>query len=227
MAGHRRELRTLTSSPCTHTSVLSVEAAHRMHARAPVQGASSHPPGSQEAQLSLFRNPLRTLYWFGRFAGSGLATSARFCASHPITLFLVLPALALYGAAKHFGSAPEAIALLEVRSAWPALLHERARPFISPASRRAAERRACAHASAVPRTRRIHTPVGLHSPAPLPVSAHNLDLSPYCQAVSSATSCALGCLEQAGCHPHRSASHSHARLAHPSIPAPGRSGPST
>ncbi|KAI8471894.1 MAG: hypothetical protein J3K34DRAFT_226103 [Monoraphidium minutum] len=73
--------------------------------------AAPAPP--REPPLTLGRAPLRTLYYFGWSAASGLRGAAHFVATHPVTLFLALPALAYYGGAKTLGYAPASTALME------------------------------------------------------------------------------------------------------------------
>lgn len=65
-------------------------------------------------KLTLFKSPIRTLYYFSKSAWSGLTASAHWVASHPVTLFILLPALALYMGAKHSGQAPGVVEAVEV-----------------------------------------------------------------------------------------------------------------
>lgn len=76
-------------------------------------------PGQQrrprEPPLTLGRAPLRTLYYFGWSIASGVRDAAHFVATHPVTLFLALPALVYYCAAKALGYSPATTSLMEVR----------------------------------------------------------------------------------------------------------------
>jgi len=65
--------------------------------------------------LTLARAPLQTLYWFSLSVAYGLRDAAHFVATHPVTLFLALPLLAYYGAAKMVGYNPGSTELMEVR----------------------------------------------------------------------------------------------------------------
>jgi hypothetical protein len=73
-------------------------------------------PGKRprEPPLTLGRAPLRTLYWFGLSVVYGLRDAAHFVATHPVTLFLALPALFYYGAARALDYNPASTDLMEV-----------------------------------------------------------------------------------------------------------------
>lgn len=68
----------------------------------------------ERQRISLFTSPLRTLYYFGRFAGGGLSRGFQWVLVHPFTLFILLPALAVYVAVKQGQLAPELVAYTEV-----------------------------------------------------------------------------------------------------------------
>lgn len=57
----------------------------------------------RRARLTLLRSPLRTLATFGACAASAAARGARWLASHPLTLFILVPVLLLYAALKASG----------------------------------------------------------------------------------------------------------------------------
>lgn len=60
----------------------------------------------REPPITLARAPLRTLYYFGWSVISGLRDASHFTATHPITLFIALPALVFYGGCKATGYSP-------------------------------------------------------------------------------------------------------------------------
>ncbi|KAG2502028.1 hypothetical protein HYH03_000522 [Edaphochlamys debaryana] len=64
--------------------------------------------------LTLFKQPLRTIYYFLQYAIVGLYNGAKWLASHPVTLMLVLPALLLYAGAKYAGLHQELIWEIEL-----------------------------------------------------------------------------------------------------------------
>ena len=68
----------------------------------------------ESRELTLSRAPARTLYYFGLTLLRGARQGAHWCISHPVMLFLVLPALALYLAAKHSNYAPDTVQTIEV-----------------------------------------------------------------------------------------------------------------
>lgn len=68
----------------------------------------------ESRELTLSRAPARTLYYFGLTLVRGARQGAHWCISHPVMLFLVLPALALYLAAKHSHYAPDTVQTIEV-----------------------------------------------------------------------------------------------------------------
>mmetsp|Transcript_2335 Transcript_2335/g.5234 ORF Transcript_2335/g.5234 Transcript_2335/m.5234 type:complete len:435 (+) Transcript_2335:584-1888(+) len=67
----------------------------------------------ERKNLTLFRAPLKTLYYFLKYTVSGIASGCHWFVSHPVTLFILFPALAAYGAAKYTGHAPELIDSIE------------------------------------------------------------------------------------------------------------------
>jgi hypothetical protein len=87
-------------------------------AAAPPRAAAA-PPLRRGPPITLARAPLQTLYWFGASAACGARDAARFVATHPVTLFLALPALAYYGAAKGLGYDEGTTELMEVGVAPP------------------------------------------------------------------------------------------------------------
>eukprot|EP00967_Tisochrysis_lutea_P047070 scaffold57284_cov19-Tisochrysis_lutea.AAC.2 len=62
---------------------------------------------AERHSLTLFGSPLKTLYYFGRFAWGGLTRGFHWFLSHPFTLFFLMPALATYLGVKHAELAPE------------------------------------------------------------------------------------------------------------------------
>jgi hypothetical protein len=81
----------------------------------PPQRQPPQPPPAPPAPqlLTLRRNPRQTIAHFGRFCAEGLADAAHFCATHPLTLYLALPLLALYAGCKVGGRASEHVASAE------------------------------------------------------------------------------------------------------------------
>jgi hypothetical protein len=80
-------------------------------------------PLRREPPITLARAPLQTLYWFGRSVAGGLRDAAHFVATHPVTLFIALPALAYYAAAKATGYAPAHTDTMEASRAAGAAAH--------------------------------------------------------------------------------------------------------
>ena len=72
------------------------------------------PEGNDE-NLSIWRQPGRTLYYFCVFAWRGTTRSLREALSHPVFICIVMPSLAAYLAAKRAVCWPEMIRELEVR----------------------------------------------------------------------------------------------------------------
>lgn len=86
-----------------------------MAAAAEGGGAPQQQQRAREPPITLGTAPLRTLYWFSRSVVTGARDAAHFVATHPVTLFIALPALLYYGAAKSLGYAPQATGRMEVR----------------------------------------------------------------------------------------------------------------
>uniref|UniRef100_A0A6S8IP71 VTT domain-containing protein n=1 Tax=Dunaliella tertiolecta TaxID=3047 RepID=A0A6S8IP71_DUNTE len=68
---------------------------------------------AERHSLTLFGSPLKTLYYFGRFAWGGLTRGFHWFLSHPFTLFFLMPALATYLGVKHAELAPELVSYVE------------------------------------------------------------------------------------------------------------------
>ena len=69
----------------------------------------------QRKRLTLFQQPLRTLYYFCGCMGSAGARGLVWLVHSPVTLFLLLPCLLAYGSLKYTGrplSGPECISVL-------------------------------------------------------------------------------------------------------------------
>ena len=66
--------------------------------------------------LSLWKQPGRTFWYFSVFAWRGITRSVREALSHPMFLCVVMPALAAYLAAKRASYWPDFIGELEVGS---------------------------------------------------------------------------------------------------------------
>lgn len=69
-----------------------------------------------DKNMTLLRSPFKTLYYFGGSVGAGLASAATFVATHPVTLYLALPAIASYVACKGAGAVPDLTEGIEVGS---------------------------------------------------------------------------------------------------------------
>lgn len=67
----------------------------------------------ERRNLTLWRAPGATLYHFGAYAAINLTHIAAVVASHPATIYVVLPLLITYGSLKHTGVAVESTAQLE------------------------------------------------------------------------------------------------------------------
>eukprot|EP00199_Chlamydomonas_sp_CCMP681_P002152 CAMPEP_0119112770 /NCGR_PEP_ID=MMETSP1180-20130426/41649_1 /TAXON_ID=3052 ORGANISM="Chlamydomonas cf sp, Strain CCMP681" /NCGR_SAMPLE_ID=MMETSP1180 /ASSEMBLY_ACC=CAM_ASM_000741 /LENGTH=424 /DNA_ID=CAMNT_0007100469 /DNA_START=92 /DNA_END=1366 /DNA_ORIENTATION=- len=65
------------------------------------------------SQMTLFRQPLRTLYYFGHFSVNGISNGVRLASKHPITIFVLMPAVAAYLLAKQAQYAPHLVTPLE------------------------------------------------------------------------------------------------------------------
>lgn len=66
------------------------------------------------ASLTLARHPFKTLYYFSCSVASGTASAAHFVATHPVTIWVALPLLLLYTAAKSLALYPDATAAVDV-----------------------------------------------------------------------------------------------------------------
>lgn len=131
----------------------------------PATGGQQQPAPAlkREPPLTLARAPLRTLYYFGWSVASGLRDAAHFVATHPVTLFMALPALAYYGAAKAFGYAPAHTEAMEVRRPARAVArHQSLLAARAPASRRRAAAGSARQGGPLPPA---HSPLH-HSAAP-------------------------------------------------------------
>jgi hypothetical protein len=75
-------------------------------------------PQAQERQhLTLFRHPIKTLYYFSKFVIRGSVNGTRWFVSHPLTIFLLVPALLAYLFAKQLDYAPTVVQHIEVIAA--------------------------------------------------------------------------------------------------------------
>lgn len=68
----------------------------------------------RRAQLTIFKSPVKTLYYFACSAVSAGIYAVKFTLSHPFTLFILGPALAAYAASKHLGYENELLSQGEV-----------------------------------------------------------------------------------------------------------------
>lgn len=71
-------------------------------------------PKMAEQPLTLLRHPFKTLYYFGCSVAYGLSAAAHYLATHPITVFLALPAILFYVTATSLGMFPEATSAMQV-----------------------------------------------------------------------------------------------------------------
>uniref|UniRef100_A0A7S0R933 Vacuole membrane protein 1 n=1 Tax=Chlamydomonas leiostraca TaxID=1034604 RepID=A0A7S0R933_9CHLO len=67
----------------------------------------------ERAQLTLVRHPAKTLKYAGRFASAGVSSFIHWFISHPITLYILLPTIAIYAGCKHVDIAPQLVSLVE------------------------------------------------------------------------------------------------------------------
>jgi hypothetical protein len=65
-------------------------------------------------QLTLLRSPARTLYYFAKFLAHGTSRGLQVFLSHSITLYILIPTLALYLGIKHTGMLQQEVQNLEV-----------------------------------------------------------------------------------------------------------------
>ena len=64
----------------------------------------------------MYRSPLKTVYCFGRYSAAGIARGFAWFLSHPATLYVLLPAVAVFAAAKYAGYNSALLLEVEVRS---------------------------------------------------------------------------------------------------------------
>lgn len=65
--------------------------------------------------VTVFKAPFRTTWYFLRYATSSVYSGAKWLASHPVTLLVILPGLIAYATAKHVGYQEDLIVHIEVR----------------------------------------------------------------------------------------------------------------
>ncbi|EFJ52831.1 hypothetical protein VOLCADRAFT_120213 [Volvox carteri f. nagariensis] len=63
--------------------------------------------------ITLFKSPLRTTYYCGCYVANGLYSGAKWVASHPVTMLVILPALLAYAGTKWAGCYQELLAEVE------------------------------------------------------------------------------------------------------------------
>lgn len=64
--------------------------------------------------ITLLKAPARTLYYFSRYTVNGATSGLQWFAGHPFTIFLLLPAAAVFGLAKFYNYQPGIILEIEV-----------------------------------------------------------------------------------------------------------------
>ena len=72
------------------------------------------PSQDGKQELKLFKAPLRTLYYFSIFAWRALKRNLSWLLGHPLVLFVLVPLVATYWAAKQGQYAPRLIKEVEV-----------------------------------------------------------------------------------------------------------------
>jgi hypothetical protein len=105
-------------APCTldaHAGIVS-DARTSDHGSPPLQLRGQL--ARERRELSLRTSPGKTLFYLALFLWRGLRSSLQWSLSHPVMLFLILPAAVVHLAAKHANFAPELVETVEVRSAW-------------------------------------------------------------------------------------------------------------
>lgn len=70
------------------------------------------------SNITLFKSPVKTVYYFGCYALKGLYSGAKWVASHPVTLLVILPALLAYAGTKWTGYGHSFMTELEVSTVW-------------------------------------------------------------------------------------------------------------
>lgn len=70
---------------------------------------------NERSNLTLLKAPVRTLYYFSRYTISSATSGLQWFASHPFTIFLLLPAVAIFALAKYNDYQPGILTEIEVR----------------------------------------------------------------------------------------------------------------
>ncbi len=68
--------------------------------------------------ITLFKSPVQTIYYCAVYATNGLYSGAKWVASHPVTMVVVMPALLAYAFTKWGGYKQEMMNEIEVRFRW-------------------------------------------------------------------------------------------------------------